>query len=491
MVEKKIDYLNKIRALKRPTIGQSIWMGVGLVIAIALYIFLSNFVACWRLTALAGIPPSSCPGQTPGPVTNPEGTPVAAATTAVPSISAPQGELPLAWDGASRVTILFIGLDYRDWVTDQSAPRSDTMILLTIDPLTKTGGMLSIPRDMWVNIPGFGYNRINGAYAFGAGYSLPGGGPGLAMKTVENFLGIPINYYARVDFQTFEKMVDTIGGIDINVPAEIVIDPLGPHNTTTLQPGWNHLTGPLALAYARARDESQGVSGGDVERAQNQQKVILAIRDKVLAAGNFLNLMAQAPTLYIELSGGIDTNLSLNDAMRLAVFAKDISLENIQNEVIDYTMMQDGMVTLNGVKSAILRPYPDKIRELVDKVFGSGTMQPMAVGTIEEKMKAEAARVVVINGSGVEGMAARTSDYLKTQGMNVSGFGNTSDYPDLYFSPFPYQTIIIVHAGKPYAMQYLLSLIQYNSSSQIKVDFNPDAPEDIIMALGSDWSGPP
>ena len=174
--------------------------------------------------------------------------------------------------------------------------------------------------------------------------------------------------------------------------------------------------------------------------------------------------------------------------MRLAVLAKDVSLDNIKNNVIDYTMMQDGTTTLDGLQSSILRPYPDKIRELVDKIFGSGTMQPMASGTVEEKMQAEAARVVVINGTGVSGMAAKTSDYLKAQGMNVTGFGNTTDYPDNYYSPFPNRTIIIVHAGKPYAMQYLMSLMKFDSPNQIIVDFKPDAPEDIVVALGSDWN---
>jgi len=490
MVDKKFDFLNKNRTLKRPTTGQFIWLGMGLVIAVGLFIFLRGFVACWSLTALPGSRSYTCAGQATSPVTNPAGTPVAGAT-AVPTGNAPQVELPPPWDGASRVTILVIGLDYRDWETGQGAPRSDTMILLTIDPVAKTAGMLSIPRDMWVNIPGFGYSKINNAYAYGAGNSLPGGGPGLAIKTVENFLGVPIQYYAQVSFNTFEQMIDTIDGIDINVSSKIIVDPLGPGNTTTLQPGLNHLTGPLALAYARARDVSQGVTGGDVERAQHQQQVILAIRDKVLAPGNFLKLMGQAPKLYSELSGGIDTNLTFNDLRQLAVLAKDIPLDKIQNNVIDYSMMQDGTTILDGLPSDILRPYPDKIRELVDKIFGSGTMQPMASGTVEEKMKAEAARVVVINGTGVSGMAAQTSDYLTAQGMNVIGKGNTGDYPDKYYSPFPDRTIIIVHAGKPYAMQYLMALMKFNSTSQIEVDFNPNAPEDIVVALGTDWGGPP
>jgi hypothetical protein len=173
--------------------------------------------------------------------------------------------------------------------------------------------------------------------------------------------------------------------------------------------------------------------------------------------------------------------------MRLAVLAKDIPLDSIQTGVIDYTMMQDGTYDLNGQKLAVLRPYPDKIRELVDKIFGGGSLDPRATGSVEEKMQAEAARVVVINGSGVTGMAEKTANYLKTQGMNVTAFGNTSDYPDKYYSPFPSRTLIIVHAGKPYAMQSLMALMKVTSPSQILVDFNPNAPEDIVLALGEDW----
>jgi LCP family protein required for cell wall assembly len=487
MANKKFDLLSKIRTLKHPSTGQFIWMGVGLVIAVGLFIFLRGFVACWRLTALPGVAPSTCAGQTTTPgTTNPEGTPVAGEAT--PTISAPQVELPPPWDGASRVTILVIGLDFGDWTADRNGPsRSDTMLLLTIDPVTKMAGMLSVPRDMWVNIPGFGYNRINTAYFFGQSHSLPGGGPELARKTVENFLGINIQYYAQVEFTTFEKMIDTIGGVCLDIPREIRVGRTY-ENSVLLKPGNQCLDGKSTLGYARARDVSQGILNGDVERAEHQQQVMLAIRDKVLDPAKFLSLVPKALTLYNELSGGINTNLSFNDAMRLAMLVKDIPLDSIQKGVIDYTMMQDGTININGQAAAILRPYPDKIRDLVETIFGGGTMNPMATGTIEEEMKAEAARIVVINGTGVAGMAAKTSDYLKTQGMNVTAFGNTSDYPDKYYSPFPDRTIIIVHAGKPYAYQYLKALMKFNSLSQIKVDFNPNAPEDIIVALGSDWN---
>jgi polyisoprenyl-teichoic acid--peptidoglycan teichoic acid transferase len=492
MVEKKKDTTNKSRTMKRPTSGQFIWMGVGLVLAVALFIFMRGFVTCWKLTALAGIPPSGCAAQVTAPEVTAEGTPgtpVANAEVPTPTSSAPQVELPPPWDGGSRVNILVMGYDFGDWASDRKCPcRSDSMIVLTIDPVAKTAGMLSVPRDMYVNIPGFNtYNKINAALYLGDLYKLPGGGPVLAMKTVENFLGIPIQYYALLDFSALVSMIDTIGGVCLDIPRAIDIGILYEPGTSNLEPGYQCVSGKVALGFARARDVNQGIENGDVERAQNQQMVILGIRDKVLAPGNFVNLMSKAPTLYSELSGGINTNLPLPDAMRLAVLAKDISLGNIQHGVIDYTMMQDGTTTLDGIKAAILRPFPDKIRELVDKIFGSGTLQPLATGTVDEKMKAEAARIVVVNGSGVAGMAAKTSDYLKTQGMNVIGFGNTGDYPDNYYSPYPSRSTIIVHAGKPYAMQYLTALLQFNSTNQIKVDFNPGAPEDIIVALGEDW----
>ncbi|HEX7620653.1 MAG TPA: LCP family protein [Anaerolineales bacterium] len=492
MPDKKVKFLDNLRTLKRPTTGQFIWMGVGLIIAVGLFVFLRGLVSCWRLTALPGVAPSSCAGQTTGPGTNSEGTPVAGATAGpgIPTSSVPLAELPPPWDGASRVSILVMGYDFGDWASDRKCPcRSDTMIVLTIDPTNHTAGMISVPRDMWVNIPGFdAYNRLNAALYLGDLYKLPGGGPALAMKTIENFLGIPIQYFALLDFTVFERMIDTIGGVCLDISTKIDVGVLYEHGTVTLEPGNQCLNGKVALGYARARDVSQGVALGDVERAQHQQQVILAIRDKVLAPGNFLNLMSQAGTLYAELSGGINTNLPLPDAMRLAVLAKDIPLESIQKGVIDYSMMQDGYTDINGQQAAILRPYPDKIRELVDKIFGGGSMEPMASGTVDEKMKAEAARVVVINGTGVAGMAEKTKNYLITQGMNVTGFGNTSDYPDKYYSPFPDRTIIIVHAGKPYAMQYLMALMKFNVSNQVRVDFKPDAPEDIVVALGSDWN---
>ncbi len=462
-------------------------MGVGLVLAIVLFVFLTGFISCWRLTNLPGIPLPTCSiGGTAPIATNASGTPIAQTTT--PSLSAPQVPLPLPWDGASRVTVMVVGLDYGDWSVDREGPsRSDTMILLTIDPVSKTAGMLSIPRDMWVNIPGFGYSKINNAYAYGEMYKLPGGGPGLAMKTVENFLGIPIQYYAQVDFTAFARMIDDIGGICLDVPTKVDVGVLDENGTTTVKKGHQCLSGKVALGYARARDVSQGIGMGDVERSQNQQRVILAIRDKVLA--NLPTLVAKSGSIYNELSSGVHTNFSLNDIMRLAMLAKDIPLNSIHTGVIDYTMMMDATYDLNGQTLDVLRPFPDKIRELVNQVFGGGSIKPAASGDLTELMKQEAARVLVINGSGVNGIATQTADYLKSQGMNVTASGNMADYPDkYYFPPLPGRTMLIVHAGKPYAMKYLMALMKFNSANQLVMDFDPTAPADITLAVGADWA---
>jgi LCP family protein required for cell wall assembly len=150
------------------------------------------------------------------------------------------------------------------------------MILFTVDPQTKTAGMLSIPRDLWVNIPGFGFSRINTAYASGEGNQLPGGGPGLAMKTVEQVIGVPIQYYGQIDFHAFEEAIDAIGGLYICIPEKVRIDPIGDKKPRNLKPGCQNLWGYEVLAYARNRYTQEG----DVDRSKRQQLVIMALRDQ-------------------------------------------------------------------------------------------------------------------------------------------------------------------------------------------------------------------
>ena len=236
---------------------------------------------------------------------------------------------PEPWDGVSRVTILVMGLDYRDWSAGDT-PHSDTMILFTMDPLNQTAAIVSIPRDIWVSVPGYDYEKINTAYYLGELNNLPGGGAALATRTVEEFLGIPIDYYAQVDFQAFVDFIDDIQGVRLDIKEPIVLDRLGKWNTVTLEPGVITLPGDYALAYVRNRH----TDGGDFDRAARQQEVIMAIRDRILEFNMLPNLVASAPQIYEDLSAGINTNMSLNQVIKLAWSAMDIDRNKIQQVII-------------------------------------------------------------------------------------------------------------------------------------------------------------
>ncbi len=281
-------------------------------------------------------------------------------------------DIPDPWDGKRRVTILLMGLDYRDWVAGSGFPRTDTMMLATIDPITHTAGMLSIPRDLFVDIPyaGFEHNRINTAYPLGERLKLPGAGPALAMQTVENLLGVPIDYYAIVDFSTFERMIDEIGGIDVLVPQRVKISPIG-GMSRWLEPKAYHLNGSEALAYARARK----TKGGDFDRARRQQQVAMAIKDRIFGFDMIPTLIHKAPALYQELSSGIRTNMALDQMLQLGLLVINLSPEDISRGVIGPPGMV-GFATLPDGRQ-VLRPVPDRIRELRDSIFiNTGSIRP-------------------------------------------------------------------------------------------------------------------
>ena len=481
----KMNFFRNIK-FARPSITQIIFMVIGLVLAAGSFFFIRGLVTCWIITPLPGTAPSSCRTVTAtgpsGPnITVEEGTAPDIAQLPPPPVSIPDSNLPPAWDGASRITVLIIGLDFRDWVAGEGAPRSDTMMLLTIDPLTKTAGMLSIPRDMWVNIPGFGYGRINMAYSHGEGSKLPGGGPELARKTVEQFIGVPIHYYAQVDFNTFVEFIDLIGGVDIYNDQDLRLDQVGGGKDKIRLTccGMRHLRGNVALAYARYRQDKEG----DIARAQRQQKLILAIRDKVLSPENFPVLVGKAETFYEEFSAGIKTNMPFDVALRLGVLARDIPVESIKAGGIDYSMVALDNVVLGGADAAIMKPLPDKIRELRDQIFTSGgAVSPLAAQNDPVALvQADGARVRVLNGTGVGGLDVNTGNYLVSLGVPVTEVGPADQG---YGS-----TVIVLYSPKLYTLKYLQTMFGINSRSQIWIRPDPTSTVDIEVRLGNDWAG--
>lgn len=441
---------------------------------------MNYLTACWTLTALPGIPPAYCAGKSGTTKLNAPAAPIAGLPP-TPDIAAPEVQYP-QWDGGSRINIVFFGLRGGDISGEDCPACTDTIIVLTIDPDTKTAGMLSIPRDMWVNIPGFGYSRINTAWTDGEGAKLPGGGPGLAMKTVSQFIGVPVQYYIQVNFDTFISFINMIGGIDIYSDEKLKLDPIGSgqdHFVLTCCE-MRHLTGQRALAYARCRDVSQGCSDGDVGRAKRQQKVILGIRNKVFSSEYFTKLMAQAPQLYLLFSSGIHTNMSLDAAVKLAALSKDIPIENIKQGVIDNSMVSFANVTLGGVPASVLRPIPDMIRVLRDEIFtAGGPTGPLAKGDPAGLMQADAARIRVVNNTYTADLDGRTGNFLISQGMQVTERGTPTGASN--------QTVILLYSPKLYALRYLMDIFGITSNDQII--FKPDPAEtvDIEIRLGNDW----
>ncbi len=442
------------------------------ILGLFTYHLVRGLVASWTLTDLPGfvVQPVTATSTPGGPD---ETQPATSPGNSVPAVATPP-----PWDGTSRVTLLVMGLDYRDWSQGEGAPRSDTMILLTIDPLSKTAGILSIPRDLWVNIPGFGYGRINTAYMLGEGNNLPGGGPQLAMDTVESLLGIPIDYYAQIDFQAFVRFIDEIGGVKVDVPEDIKIDLIGDGHQTikTLKAGRQTLPGEWALAYARNRY----TEGGDFDRAQRQQQVIFAIRDRLIDPKMLPTWLQKAPALYNELSSGINTNLNLDQALRLGMLAIQIPEEKIKRGIIG-TEHVNFAKTPDGTQD-VLKPLPEKIRILRDEIFTvEGPIGPSSnVGDLLELAKSENARIAVLNGTLTGGLAGTTADYLRGLGLNIPpelvGDGEQNFY-----------TTIIDHTGNPYTLSYLVETMGI-SPNRIYIRYEAGNPTDVELILGSDWA---
>jgi polyisoprenyl-teichoic acid--peptidoglycan teichoic acid transferase len=475
----------KLPPIRRPAklpVRQIAFWGITALVAGAAFFFAQSLTSCWQITPLPGVRPSACPGDVTSavletPSVNAQGTAIAPPPTPV-DVAAPAVEYP-QWDGGSRINIVFFGLRGGE-ISGEDCPQcTDTIIVFTVDPVSRTAGMLSVPRDLFVNIPGFGYSRINTAWTDGEGAKLPGGGPALAMKTVSQVLGVPIQYYVQVNFDTFVSFINMIHGIDIYNEENLVLDKVGTgtdHFKLTCC-GMRHLNGSAALAYARTRHTGDG----DVDRSKRQQKVILAVRDKVLSPEYFATLMAQAPQLYQLFSAGVRTNISLQDAMKLAMLVKDIPFDNIKQGVIDNHMVNFGNVTLGGQNAAILMPIPDKIRELRDQIFTSGgATSPVAAGSPQDLMKAEGARVRVVNNSSTPDLDGRTGNFLISQGMQVTERGAPTGLSN--------QSVVIVYSPKLYALRYLINpLGMIVASNQIQFKPDPGQSVDIEIRLGNDW----
>ncbi len=254
-------------------------------------------------------------------------TAVSIAPTPVPTTA--------AWEGTERVNILLMGIDRRPG--EAFVSRTDSIMVISVDPVTDTMSMLSVPRDLYVLIPGYGEDRVNTAFVYGSrndNYADYIGGATLAMQTISYNLDIPIHHFLLVDFGAFTRTVDLLGGVDVNVPYTIN-DPLFPdmgygYDPLYIDAGLQHFDGTTALKYARTRHADT-----DFNRAARQQQLLLAARQKAISLGA-TDMLLKAPALYREIEQGIRTDMSLEQLIRLATTLSGMPKESIRNEVLDH-----------------------------------------------------------------------------------------------------------------------------------------------------------
>ena len=384
------------------------------------------------------------------------------------------------WVNPERVTVLLMGIDQRQ---GEDGPwRTDTMIVFSMDPVKNTAFMLSLPRDLWVYIPGSDYGRINTANYIGDLYDLPGGGPALAMETVQNLLGIPVDYYALINFDVFLTVIAAIEPVEVCV-SEVIHDdhyPTADYGTEAfhVDPGCQDMDAETLLKYARTR----ATFGGDFDRARRQQQVISAVRARVLSLGGVSALVGQAGALWEAVQEDVRTNMTLEEIIRLALKAQQIPDSDITFAVIDANYVTFATTEEDEQQVSIPDPYLVRqlMRQLLNPAVASATGQEM------EEMAAaaqnEGASVYIENGAGVEGLAGRTQEYLAAQGLNVIGVAN-ADNPDYT------QTIIYDYGRGPQTARYIAHLLGLPPSA-IQTQPDSESPYDIRLILGADYTPP-
>ncbi len=268
-----------------------------------------------------------------------------------------------AWEGEGRVNILLMGIDRRPG--EAFVSRTDSMMVISINPDTDSASILSIPRDLYVDIPNYGQDRINTAMVYGAQEGDYLDGAALAMQTVSYNLGIPIHHFVLVDFGAFVRTVDLLGGITVDVPYEIN-DPEYPDMDYGYEPlyipaGLQQFDGATALKYARTRH-----ADSDFNRAYRQQQILFAARQQAASMG-IADLVRRGPSLYREVEQGIRTDLSLEQMLRLANTISDIPAANIRNDVLDYDYVSSYRTPAGA---SVLLLNPDAAAPLLQSLFG-------------------------------------------------------------------------------------------------------------------------
>jgi polyisoprenyl-teichoic acid--peptidoglycan teichoic acid transferase len=404
--------------------------------------------------------PSPAPTQTEVPTIDPN---MLANTLEPLSTIDPSGSQVLN-NGQETVNFLLIGSDKRPG----GSFRTDTMVIAILRPNEGQVSLISIPRDLWVYIPGWENQRINTAYQHGISVGYPGGGPGLLEETIQYNLGIRIDHTAMVEFDGFRKIVDTLGGVDVPVSCPYtdwrLIDPsLDPENENnwhlyTQETGLIHMDGDLALWYARSRQKSN-----DFDRGRRQQEVLRSLFNQALQGGT----LSRLPQLYNDLKDTVDTDLGLVDLLQLSLYAPKLSSADIRSYYIRPPYV-NSWITDGG--AYVLLPNEEALNQMLTQALSPAPKAP-------EK---QAVVIDVMNGTTIEGYA----DLAATR-LNYAGYETNiikSDRQDYAYSVLIDKTA----AQDPNASNPILNVMGMQPSSVIA---SPDASSKAhyLLVVGYDY----
>ena len=319
-----------------------------------------------------------------------------------------------------RINILLLGMG------GQGHPGpylTDTMILASFKPSANKVELISIPRDLSVPIPGYGWRKINNANSFGE-TDKGGTGGEFAQDVVSKVFGLPMHYYIRLDFSGFEKLIDEFGGLKIYVENgftdtqfptdDFSSNPYG-YQTVSFASGWQKMDGKTALNYARSRHGTNGESS-DFARSKRQQQVIKALKDQIFSFTTFLSYRKISSLLELY-KDHVKTNLNTWEIFKLARLAMRVSPDNINNLVID-AGTQDSPLYATMINGAYLLLPKDisfyQLQQMVKYAF-----EPEKEVKAKEKIKIE-----IQNGTKIEGLAYATSLSLKGKGYEITKISN-------------------------------------------------------------------
>lgn len=375
----------------------------------------------------------------------------------------------LQGEGDGRINILVLGVG---GAGHDGAYLTDTMMVVSVDPVNKTVSMLSIPRDLWVDIPGGGESKINAVYTYGEQNKKRfGDGASASKEVVSKILDLPIHYYLLMDFEGFRKMVDEVGGIDVNVEKDITDynypdDRPGRSGVITykVKAGQQHMDGTAALRYARSRE-----STSDFDRAHRQQIILKALKDKALSAGVMVN-PAKLSALMNIIGDHLRTDMQLWEMERFMTILKDVNSQEIAQRVLDNSpegLLKDG--NING--AYVLQPRSGNYKEI----------QALAHSIFTEPyIMKEKARIEIQYQGKNSALGKQIEERLKEFGYNIVSVvqAPAGNYPETTITDYS-------KGNKPYTIQLLKNRINFakmlsdNNSARTDVD--------IVIVLGDNY----